>query len=143
MTALAGSIIATDAVAIYANTPTFVAGGSIDVQIEGNRGALNALAGGNISITAISKDNATSRISVGNVISTGGNVQLIAAHGITAATGSSLVAGNRLELLAPMPALSAPQVSRCRSIVVQVAESLVDWPPGDAMPSRSRKRSAI
>ena len=67
MTALGGAIVATDAVAIYANTPTLVAGRQIDVQIEGNRGALNALAGGNISITAISKDNATSRIAVGSM----------------------------------------------------------------------------
>ncbi len=68
LTSTAGSILADDAVAIYAATPTLFASGNIDVQIEGNRGVLNATAGRDMLITAISKDNATSRISVGAIV---------------------------------------------------------------------------
>ncbi len=94
LTSSAGSIDSVDSVAIYANSPTLVASGFIDVQIEGNRGPVNALAGGDIDLTAISKDNLTSRIDVGAIVSTGGNVEIIAADGIRNANASSIVAGN-------------------------------------------------
>ena len=102
----AGSILSPDSYAIYGNTPSLNAAKEIDLQVEGNRGQLNATAGGNISLTAISRDNATSTFLVGNVSSTSGNVQLIAANGLSG-TGTSLVSGNRVELYAKSGAIGS------------------------------------
>gem|GEM_PF-5747045 len=100
LTSSGGSIIGIDSVAIYANSPVLNANGQIIVQIEGDRGTVNATAGGSISITAISKDNLSSRLIAGVIRSSGGDVSLTAANGIFAAKASSLITGNRVELVA-------------------------------------------
>ncbi len=102
-----GAILGDKGVAIYSNTPTLAAGGDIDVQIEGDRGPLSAIAGGDLFVTAISKDNISSRLTVRNVTANG-RIQLTAANGITAASSTALIWGNRIDLIAPNGAIGTP-----------------------------------
>ncbi|MEQ1829779.1 MAG: hypothetical protein ABL921_27705, partial [Pirellula sp.] len=99
LTSTGGSITSPDSYAIYGNSPSLFAAREIDLQLEGNRGTVGAIAGGNISLTAISKDNLTSQFQVGNIYSDTGSVKIIAANGI-AGTTTSLVSGGCIELAA-------------------------------------------
>ncbi|MBX2867971.1 MAG: hypothetical protein KTR18_04825 [Acidiferrobacterales bacterium] len=117
ITSTRGSITGNDDVAIYGATPELSAGlgdpenlagfpvpsvldanDIIDLNIEGNRGPLNAQAAGDITITAISLDNTTSSLEIGEVDSKLGDVLLTANNGITAESATSLITGNTIQL---------------------------------------------
>ncbi|MFV2066406.1 MAG: hypothetical protein ACC645_05460, partial [Pirellulales bacterium] len=98
LTSTSGSVTTSSSVAIYGVSPTVIAGGSALLQIEGDKGPLNVTAGGDITVTAISLDNLSSKIVFGNIRSTGGDVFLNAPNGIEPRDGSSLIQGDRIEL---------------------------------------------
>ncbi|RJR48541.1 MAG: calcium-binding protein, partial [Desulfobacteraceae bacterium] len=118
LTSTAGSILGSDDVAVYGTTPTMEAYWEIRVNVEGDKGPLQASAGGDIRISAVSLDNQSSRLEIADgwnsnqdpfvahnaykahvgVESTGGDVFLNAQHGIRAESSGSLVTGDRIEL---------------------------------------------
>ncbi len=96
-----GDIVSVPSVALFGPTPTVIASnGEVLLTIEGDQGALNVLAQGDIDITAISADNVSSSLAIGTVNSLSGNVYLNGPSGITAASGSSVILGETIELLA-------------------------------------------
>ncbi|MCP4707532.1 MAG: hypothetical protein GY869_02815, partial [Planctomycetes bacterium] len=102
-----GSITSPESVAIYGMSPTITAGGDVLVNVEGDKGPLNVTAGGDITITAISLDNETSILVVGDIITSGGDVFLDAPDGIRAYDGASDIEGDRVELSAHDGAIGA------------------------------------
>ncbi|MFA7063480.1 MAG: hypothetical protein WC132_05020, partial [Methanomethylophilus sp.] len=115
-----GSITSADTVAIYGAAPDIDAGsGSEDivrVNVEGDKGTLNVSAGGDITVRVISSDNASSSLALGAITSGYGDVFLQANNGITAASGSSCITGDRVELFAGDGLLgSAEQALRVNS----------------------------
>jgi hypothetical protein len=82
--------------ALYGDSPTITAGGAVKILVEGDKGAISVDAGGDVSITVFSLDNLSSSLAVQNIETTGGNVIVIAPHGITG-TGA-VIEGNRIEL---------------------------------------------
>ncbi len=95
-----GAVLADDSIAIYGVTPNIVAGKQVDVQIEGGKGPLNVQAGTDIRVDAISINNTSSRIIVGNINSNTGRIFLTGANGVRSANSASLVSGNRIEISA-------------------------------------------
>ncbi|MFN7333087.1 MAG: right-handed parallel beta-helix repeat-containing protein, partial [bacterium] len=94
----AGSIVAEEDVVIYGASPNVIAWGDVELTIEGDQGPLNIFAGGDIQIDAVSLDNISSRIDIGLVHSTGGDVEIVADDGIRNDSASSKIKGNRMEL---------------------------------------------
>jgi hypothetical protein len=100
LTSDTGSITAPETVAIFGSNLTLGAGDSISLNVEGNRGQLNVTAGHDIQINAVSPDNQSSFLVIGNIITTGSDIKLIAPNGIEAYDPNSVIRGNRIELFA-------------------------------------------
>ena len=119
LTSSQGSILADDTVGIYGANPLLSAGtgqeDAIKVTLEGDKGALTATAGGNISVTAVSLDNASSRLTIDKVESTGGNVSLNAANGIETKGSAGVVRGDRIALSASSGAIGSSGTLRIDS----------------------------
>ena len=98
LTSTGGSILAEDSAVIFGTNPVVIADGDVDLQIEGDIGALNIFAGGDINVTAVSTDNVSSRFEVALVSSTGGDVFIHAPDGLTNESATSKVKGDRVEL---------------------------------------------
>ena len=98
LTSTGGSIVADDAAVIFGTNPVVIAAGDVDLQIEGDVGSLNIFAGGDIDVTAVSTDNVSSSFSVTLVSSTGGDVFIHAPDGLTNASPTAKVKGDRIEL---------------------------------------------
>ncbi|MEQ1825678.1 MAG: right-handed parallel beta-helix repeat-containing protein [Pirellula sp.] len=96
-----GESIKTDgSVAIYGASPQVIATKDVELNVEGNKGSIHVLAGGDIQLNAISLDNASSILVVDGVLSTGGDVQIIAKDGIYNKNSNSKVKGDLVELYA-------------------------------------------
>jgi Ca2+-binding RTX toxin-like protein len=101
LTSTLGSVTGTDTTAIFNDSPTVSAiHGDVRLVVEGGEGPLSVTAGGDIRITAVTDDQDSS-LTVASVVSSGGDVALIAADGIEAGNpATSLVRGDRVELSA-------------------------------------------
>ncbi|MEQ1826762.1 MAG: right-handed parallel beta-helix repeat-containing protein, partial [Pirellula sp.] len=94
-----GSIDSEDTSVIFGVSPrAIVAAEEVDLQIEGNKGRIDVLAGGDIDLIAISTDNLSSSFTMGNVTSTGGDVFIQAADGLSNDSSLSKIKGDRIEL---------------------------------------------
>ncbi|HND55582.1 MAG TPA: hypothetical protein PLV92_24375, partial [Pirellulaceae bacterium] len=100
-----GSIDMSDTAAIFGASPKIVSGGSVELLMEGDKGALSVKAKSDVSIKVFSRDNLTSKLAVQRVDSDVGNVTIVAPHGITTPDGH--ISGNRVELDAAGGFLSA------------------------------------
>ncbi|MGD8418835.1 MAG: hypothetical protein PVJ78_00250, partial [Gammaproteobacteria bacterium] len=105
LTSGTGSVTSADKVAIYGATPTISAGTDVDVIVEGDKGALDVTAGGDIRVAAVSLDNVSSILQVGSIASASGNVMLFAPNGIESAGGS--ITGERIELFSKAAAIGS------------------------------------
>ena len=94
-----GDIRTAEGVALFGPSPTVVAGGQVDLTIEGQQGPLNVSAAGDIEVSAVSEDNQTSSLEV-DLISTFGDVFLNAPNGVQGTDSDALVQGTRIEIQA-------------------------------------------
>ncbi|MEO1524778.1 MAG: NosD domain-containing protein [Planctomycetota bacterium] len=94
-----GDIRTAERVALFGPSPTVVAGGQVDLTIEGQQGPLNVSAAGDIEVHAVSEDNQTSSLEV-DLISTFGDVFLNAPNGVQGTDSDALVQGTRIEIQA-------------------------------------------
>ena len=96
-----GDVTASDSVAIFGVSPTIYADGEVKVNVEGDKGALNVYAGEDVEIAAVSLDNISSRLKLGEIVTTNGDVSIEAPNGISADMDSiSRVVGEKIELSA-------------------------------------------
>jgi Ca2+-binding RTX toxin-like protein len=107
-----GSVLGTDTTAIFNDAPEVDAGLDVRLVVEGGVGELKVNAGRDIHITGVADIGTsplattvgqtanTSALTLDEVVSTGGNTTIVAAAGIHAADGSTLVQGHRVELSA-------------------------------------------
>ena len=94
-----GSVLANEGAVVFGVSPAVIADMDVDLLIEGDKGRLDVLAGGDIDLVAISADNLSSRFVIGTVISTGGDVRIQALDGISnASSTTSKIEGDRIEL---------------------------------------------
>ncbi|HET6787449.1 MAG TPA: hypothetical protein VFH49_05785, partial [Aquabacterium sp.] len=101
LTSLQENVLGAEQTAIFNDAPTVSAvAGEVRLLVEGGNGTLEVTAGKDIHITAITED-VDSSLTVGQVVTTGGDVTLVAKDGIEASNAAtSLIKGNRIELSA-------------------------------------------
>ncbi len=100
VTSTGGSVLAADSAVFFGASPTVLALGAVDLQIEGNRGPLFVTAGDDVDLTAISLDNLSSSFAIGAVSSTDDTVRIDAKDGITNQSSTSTLRGDRIDLRA-------------------------------------------
>ncbi len=100
LTSTGGSVLSSDAAVFFGASPTVLAAGAVDLQIEGNRGPLFVTAGDDVNLTAISLDNLTSSFAIGAVSSTDDDVTIDAKDGIANQSPTSTLRGDRIDLRA-------------------------------------------
>ncbi|MBD2198648.1 MULTISPECIES: DUF4347 domain-containing protein [Calothrix] len=112
-----GSITSANNNAIFGAVTNIKVSGDFKAQIQGGtQTPINITADGDIELTVVSEDNNSNSLVVGNITSTNGNVTINAADGITAKDNTSLIKGNKVELIAEDGAIgSASQTIRVDS----------------------------
>jgi hypothetical protein len=119
LTSLQGDIIFGETAAVLGASPTIQAGGSVRVNVEGGAVAsgvaraaslgfqaepsvLSITSAGDLELHAVRDPdgNGSDTMIVGQIVSTGGQVILVAPGGIQAYDDQSLIRGNRIELVA-------------------------------------------
>jgi hypothetical protein len=93
-----GSILAREGITIFGASPNVIAQGRVDLIVEGDQGPIYVVAGGDIDLGVVSRDNLSSTLEIGTVSSTGGDVRIQAADGMQNFSSTSAIRGDRIEL---------------------------------------------
>ncbi len=126
-----GAVTMAEEAAIYGASPVVSSGKNVVLQIEGNQGPLYVNAVGDITLTAVSQDNASSQFSVASINSATGNVWLTAQHGIASAFSTSLIAGSQISLYSANGSLGTEVTPLRVNSRVNGAGGVSAWGHGD------------